>query len=161
MAGFAAATNWSISSTVPDSAMPVLVPIFVQNIPTKMSEVWTSSSLIACCGLTLDRGVAFVSHFTGSKTTDSDREISCLGPLGRIFKPAQFGDEIVARRRHDWLVRFVGLFDSEVRSQLFELGKVRRPSSGKAEKELGWSSRPLEDTIMDTATRLKTVGALS
>ena len=37
IAGFPAATNWSISSTVPDSATPVLVPIFVQNMPTKMS----------------------------------------------------------------------------------------------------------------------------
>jgi dihydroflavonol-4-reductase len=57
----------------------------------------------------------------------------------------------------DWLVRLVGLFDSDVRGQLFELGKVRRPSSAKAEKELGWSSRPLEDTIMDTATSLEAV----
>jgi hypothetical protein len=36
-AGFPARTNSSTSSTVPDSATPVLVPILVQNMPTKMS----------------------------------------------------------------------------------------------------------------------------
>jgi hypothetical protein len=55
----------------------------------------------------------------------------------------------------------VGLFDSEVRGQLFELGKVRRLSSAKAEKDFGWSSRPWEETIVDTATSLEVVGALS
>jgi hypothetical protein len=55
----------------------------------------------------------------------------------------------------------VGLFDGEVRGQLFELGKVRRPSSAKAEKDLGWSFRPWEDTLVDTATSLEAVGALT
>jgi dihydroflavonol-4-reductase len=65
------------------------------------------------------------------------------------------------RKLPDWVVRFMGLFDSEVRGQLFELGKVRRASSAKAEKELAWSFRPVEETITDTATSLETVGALS
>jgi dihydroflavonol-4-reductase len=69
--------------------------------------------------------------------------------------------KVPTRKLPDWVVRFVGLFDSEVRGQLFELGKVRRPSSAKAEKDLGWSSRPLEDTIVDTATSLEAVGALT
>ena len=28
-----------------------------------------------------------------------DREISCLGPLGTVFKPAQFGDEIAGEMK--------------------------------------------------------------
>jgi dihydroflavonol-4-reductase len=68
---------------------------------------------------------------------------------------------VPTRKVPDWLVRLGGLFDSEVRGQLFELGKVRRPSSAKAERELGWFSRPLEETIMDTAISLEAVGALS
>jgi hypothetical protein len=40
--GLPAATNKSISSTVPDSATPVSPPIFVQNIPTKISQSRTS-----------------------------------------------------------------------------------------------------------------------
>jgi dihydroflavonol-4-reductase len=69
--------------------------------------------------------------------------------------------KVPTRKLPDWLVRFVGLFDSEVRGQLFELSKVRRLSSAKAEKELAWSFRPVEETIIDTATSLEAVGALS
>jgi dihydroflavonol-4-reductase len=68
---------------------------------------------------------------------------------------------VATRRLPDLLVRLVGLFDREVRGQLFELGKVRRMSSAKAEKELGWSRRSVEETILDTATSLEAVGALS
>jgi len=35
---------------------------------------------------------------------------------------------VPTRKLPDWLVRIVGLFDGEVRGQLFELGKVRRLS---------------------------------
>jgi nucleoside-diphosphate-sugar epimerase len=69
--------------------------------------------------------------------------------------------KVPTRNLPDWLVRLVGLFDSEVRGQLFELGKVRRLSSAKAEKELGWSFRSLEATLTDTATSLEAVGVLS
>jgi len=53
----------------------------------------------------------------------------------------------------------VGLFDAEVRGQLFELGRKRRLSSAKAERELGWRPHPVTDTIVDTATSLRGVGA--
>jgi len=80
-------------------------------------------------------------------------------PIKRLQESRELSPERL--RVPDWLVRFVGLFDSEVRGQLFELGKVRRLSSAKAEKELGWSFRPVEETIIDTATSLEAVGALS
>ena len=86
-----------------------------------------------------------------------------MSDVARVLKD-RLGDKakkVPTRKLPDWLVRFVGLFDGEVRGQLFELGKVRRPSSAKAEKELGWSSRPFEETIVDTATSLEAVGALS
>jgi dihydroflavonol-4-reductase len=66
--------------------------------------------------------------------------------------------KVPTRKLLDWVVR---LFDSEVRGQVFELGKVRRLSSAKAEKDLGWSFRPWEDTLVDTATSLEAAGALS
>ena len=69
--------------------------------------------------------------------------------------------KVPTRKLPDWVVRLVGLFDGAVRGQVFELGKVRRLSSAKAEKDLGWSYRPSEDTIVDTATSLEAVGALS
>jgi dihydroflavonol-4-reductase len=69
--------------------------------------------------------------------------------------------KVPTRKLPDWVVRLVGLFDGEVHGQLFEFGKVRRPSSAKAEKDLGWSFRPWEDTLVDTATSLEAVGALT
>ena len=86
-----------------------------------------------------------------------------LSEIANVLKE-RLGDKakkVPTRKLPDWVVRLVGLFDSEVRGQLFELGKVRRPSSAKAERDLGWSSRPWEDTLVDTATSLEAVGALS
>lgn len=64
--------------------------------------------------------------------------------------------KIPTRRLPDALVRLTGVFDPAVRGQLFELGKVRRASSEKAERELGWRQRPLDETLVDTATSLRT-----
>ena len=86
-----------------------------------------------------------------------------MSDIAHVLKD-RLGDKakkVPTRKLPDWLVRIIGLFDSEVRSQLFELGKVRRLSGAKAEKELGWSFRPVEEAIIDTATSLEAVGALS
>ena len=86
-----------------------------------------------------------------------------ISEIAKVLKE-RLGDKakkVPTRKLPDWVVRLVGLFDSEVRGQLFELGKVRRPSSAKAEKDFGWSSRPWEETIVDTVTSLEVVGALS
>jgi outer membrane receptor for ferric coprogen and ferric-rhodotorulic acid len=86
-----------------------------------------------------------------------------MAEIAHVLKE-RLGDKankVPTRKLPDWVVRFVGLFDREVRGQLFELGKVRRLSSAKAEKDFGWSSRPWEETIVDTATSLEAVGALS
>ncbi|HET6571003.1 MAG TPA: NAD-dependent epimerase/dehydratase family protein [Solirubrobacterales bacterium] len=52
------------------------------------------------------------------------------------------------------LVRAMALFDPSVRSILGQLGKQTRISSEKARTRLGWSPRPLEDTIADCARSL-------
>jgi dihydroflavonol-4-reductase len=86
-----------------------------------------------------------------------------MSEIANVLKE-RLGDKakkVPTRRLPDWVVRLVGLFDGEVRGQVFELGKVRRLSSAKAEKDLGWSFRPWEDTLVDTATSLEDVGALS
>lgn len=67
---------------------------------------------------------------------------------------------VPTRKLPDAVLRFLGLFDSAVRGQLFELGKERRGSSKKAMTELGWIARPVEQTILDTATSLAVVGGL-
>jgi hypothetical protein len=37
-----------------------------------------------------------------------------------------------------------GLFDAELRGQLFELGKIRHTASAKAQREFGWVPRPVD-----------------
>ena len=86
-----------------------------------------------------------------------------MSEIANVLKE-RLGDKarkVPTRKLPDWVVRFVGLFDNEVRGQLFELGKVRRLSSAKAQRDLDWSSRPWEDTIVDTAISLEAVGALN
>ena len=99
---------------------------------------------------------------TGQRYIGSGPFIS-MGEIAKVLKE-RLGDKakkVPTRKLPDWVVRLVGLLDSEVRGQVFELGKVRRLSSAKAEKDLGWSFRPWEYTLVDTATSLVAVGALS
>jgi nucleoside-diphosphate-sugar epimerase len=58
----------------------------------------------------------------------------------------------------DILVRMVAIFDPVARGRLYELGKLRRVSSEKARRMLGWSMRPIQETILDTARSLQAQG---
>ncbi len=49
------------------------------------------------------------------------------------------------------LVRAIGLFDPGVRSVVGQLGRKQEYSSEKAEALLGWSPRPSDETIVETA----------
>lgn len=85
-----------------------------------------------------------------------------LSDIARILREGlgEAAKKVPTRKLPDIIVRLVGLFDPAVRGQLFELGKVRQPSSKKAEAELGWSYRSAKETLIDTAISLKAVGAL-
>jgi nucleoside-diphosphate-sugar epimerase len=52
------------------------------------------------------------------------------------------------------LVRAMGLFDPSVRSVVSDLGKKVELSSEKASARLGWSPRPVEQTIVECAQSL-------
>jgi dihydroflavonol-4-reductase len=52
------------------------------------------------------------------------------------------------------LVRVMALFDGGIRSIVGTLGKRTDLSSERARSELGWSPRPIEDTIVETAESL-------
>jgi dihydroflavonol-4-reductase len=54
----------------------------------------------------------------------------------------------------DLLVRGIGIFDPAVRSVVGQLGEKVELSSAKAESLLGWSPRPVEETIVDCAQSL-------
>jgi nucleoside-diphosphate-sugar epimerase len=60
----------------------------------------------------------------------------------------------------DWLVRFVGLFDGEVRQLLPELGKHKNASNAKAKNLLGWAPRSNAEATAATARSLMELGLL-
>ena len=55
----------------------------------------------------------------------------------------------------DFVARMAALFDSFVRGRLYELGKKRPVSSEKAQRMLGWTPRPVTETVLDTARSLR------
>src|SRR5690349_20596995 len=56
------------------------------------------------------------------------------------------------------LVRLMALLDSGLRTVVGELGEKTTYSSAKAEERLGWSPRPVEDTIAETAESMISKG---
>ena len=55
----------------------------------------------------------------------------------------------------DFVARVVALFDPIVRGRLYELGKRRPVSSEKAQRMFDWKSRPVTETVLDTARSLQ------
>src|SRR6185437_9344336 len=54
----------------------------------------------------------------------------------------------------DLLIRAMALFDPSVRSIVGDLGKSAAYTAEKAKTSLGWSPRPIEDSIAETAQSL-------
>lgn len=54
----------------------------------------------------------------------------------------------------DWVVNILALFNPEVRGIKTEIGKVRHVDASHARERLGWTMRPVEDTIADCGNSL-------
>jgi dihydroflavonol-4-reductase len=63
-------------------------------------------------------------------------------------------EKVPTRRIPDLLVRAMAIFDPGVRSIVGQLGRDLTYSSEKAESLLGWSPRPIEETIVDCGRSL-------
>jgi dihydroflavonol-4-reductase len=75
---------------------------------------------------------------------------------GKVLRE-RLGDEaskVPTRTVPDLLVRGMALFDGGIRSVVGGLGKKQEVSSEKARTTLGWSPRPIEDTIAETGETL-------
>jgi dihydroflavonol-4-reductase len=59
--------------------------------------------------------------------------------------------KVPSRRVPDLLVRAMALFDPGIRSIVGQLGRKLQYSSAKAESQLDWSPRSVEETIVETA----------
>lgn len=70
---------------------------------------------------------------------------------------SRLGDKakrVPQRNLPDWLVRIFGMFDAEVKMVLPELGRERICDASHARERLGWTMRPVEDTIADAGRSL-------
>jgi dihydroflavonol-4-reductase len=75
---------------------------------------------------------------------------------GKVLRE-RLGEEaskVPTRTVPDLLVRGIALFDGGIRSVVGGLGKKQELSSDKARTTLGWSPRPIEDTIAETGETL-------
>ncbi|WP_280453378.1 aldehyde reductase, partial [Nocardia cyriacigeorgica] len=82
--------------------------------------------------------------------------------LGRLlaeeFGPRGF--RVPTRQLPDLLVRAIAVVDKTVRLTVPSLGQVERLSAERAERELGWTMRPVRDSVRDTAESLLRLGVV-
>jgi nucleoside-diphosphate-sugar epimerase len=79
-----------------------------------------------------------------------------LSDAGEILRErlGERASKVPTRKIPDLLVRGMALFDGGIRSIVGSLGKRVELSSDKARSELGWSPRPIDDTIAETGESL-------
>jgi dihydroflavonol-4-reductase len=75
-----------------------------------------------------------------------------LGPQAR---------KVTTRDLPDWLVRVASLFNPLARAAVGELGSVRHQDASHAKTTLGWATRPVEQSILDTARSLIVLGIVN
>ena len=95
-------------------------------------------------------------RFLASAGTISLPQIASLlrGRLG----PA--ASRVPTRTAPDWAVRLGARVSPRFATVVPDLGVVREASSAKAREVLGWEPRPIEGTILDTASSLADLGLL-
>jgi nucleoside-diphosphate-sugar epimerase len=66
--------------------------------------------------------------------------------------------KVSTRSVPDWLVRVASLFNPLAKAVVGELGSVRHQDASHAKAVLGWTTRPVEQSIADTARSLIALG---
>ncbi len=69
-------------------------------------------------------------------------------------------DRVPTRTIPNWLLKLLARVNPAAAQVAPDVGKVRKSSSEKAERVLGWQPRPKEDVIVDTAESLIRLGLL-
>jgi nucleoside-diphosphate-sugar epimerase len=89
-------------------------------------------------------------------------DFAWMADLATLLR-ARLGDQaakVPTAKAPDLLLRLVALFDRDLKSVTPGLGRRREFSAAKAERILGWKTRPLEDTVLDCARSLIAAGAV-
>jgi len=66
--------------------------------------------------------------------------------------------KVTTRNVSDWMVRIAALFNPLAKAVVSELGSVRNQDASHAKAVLGWATRPVEQSIVDTARCLIELG---
>lgn len=69
--------------------------------------------------------------------------------------------DVPTRTVPDWVLRLLGRFNPSARTAARYLGRREEVSAAKARTELGWTVRPVEDTILETAASLIRLGVVT
>ncbi|WP_067840007.1 SDR family oxidoreductase [Nocardia lijiangensis] len=79
-----------------------------------------------------------------------------MGDMARILADQYVpqGYSVPTRVVPNWLVRVVAVFDRTVRLTVPVLGRTEFVSADKARRELGWTMRPIAETLADTVDSL-------
>ena len=86
------------------------------------------------------------------------REIADLLRTELGHEPGQGAHKVTTRNVPDWLVRFAAHFNPLARAVVGELGNVRNQDASHAKAVLGWVTRPVEQSILDSARSLISLG---
>ena len=88
-----------------------------------------------------------------------------MGELARLLAARDYAAEGFFMYRPvavpNWVIRLVAVFDKGVRLTVPVLGRTEHVSADKARRELGWTMRPIEDTVPDTADSLIAFGIVT
>jgi dihydroflavonol-4-reductase len=96
---------------------------------------------------------------TGERFIASGRFMK-LREIAEVLR-AQLGAEahkVTTRNVPDWLVRVLAHFNPLAKAVVGELGSVRNQDASHAKAVLGWATRPVEQSIVDTARCLIDLG---
>jgi nucleoside-diphosphate-sugar epimerase len=99
---------------------------------------------------------AMTSPEAGGKRFIAITQWLWLAEAGQILRD-RLGDrasKVPTRTIPDLLVRGMALFDGSIKSIVGTLGKRTDLSSERARSQLGWSPRPIEDTVAETGESL-------
>ncbi len=83
-------------------------------------------------------------------------EFAWMADMAALLR-ARLGDQaanVPTRKAPNFLIRLAALFDRDLGSVTASLGRKQIYSSAKAQSVLGWSPRPMEETVLDCARSL-------
>ncbi len=99
---------------------------------------------------------AMTSPTAGGERFIAVTQFLWMGEVGKILRErlGTAASKVPTRTIPNLVVRAMSLFDPGIRSVVSGLGKRAELSSEKARSILGWSPRPIEDTVAETAESL-------